>query len=169
MLNLPEQIASSIMESIRKSQMIKQVLKLSSIRKWISLRSFKMLSLSDIFSVYNLWMSSIKLPTSSFLFLHKKGLTLKADDEEYVKMSRTIYKQEAFKFVYVCLLCKLYDIANLPAYRVKPMFYGPMVALVLTYSFYGAASRLSDFISGLNRKYDSQCFKFLSEEQTLGL
>jgi hypothetical protein len=114
-------------------------------------------------------MSSIKLPTSSFLFLHKKGLTLKADDEEYVKMSRTIYKQEAFKFVYVCLLCKLYDIANLPAYRVKPMFYGPMVALVLTYSFYGAASRLSDFISGLNRKYDSQCFKFLSEEQTLGL
>lgn len=110
-------------------------------------------------------MQEVRLPASSYLFLNKKGLTRQEDNEEYARRIRNTYKQEAYRCMYVCFLCKMYDVANLPRIRLKPLFYGPIIATVCGVSFYKAAERISDFIMDLNKKYDEQCIKFLQEER----
>jgi len=79
------------------------------------------------------------MPTSYFLFLNNKKLTLPADHDLYQRLTRNTYKQEAFQFGYMLLLCKLYDMANLPAPATKALFYGGVIGVVCTYSFYRAS------------------------------
>jgi hypothetical protein len=106
----------------------------------------------------------IIMPTSYFLFLNNKNLTLPTDRTLYKALTRNTYKQEAFKFGYMLLLCKLYDMSNLPAPFTKMIFYGSIIGIIGTYSFYKASLKHVNVLDELDRKYADQYTRYIKSK-----
>lgn len=105
------------------------------------------------------------MPSNYFLFLNNKQLTLPADRDFYQRITRNTYKQEGFQFTYLLLLCKLYDMANLPATSAKAFFYGGFVVLFSTYSFYRASQKHVEVLTELDSKYEPQYHRYMEEQK----
>lgn len=80
-----------------------------------------------------------KLPSSSFLYLNNLNLTHPDDADQYKRATRNTYKQEAWNLSYLVLICKLWDMSNLPTPKAKNLFYGGVVAVMGSYLFIKAS------------------------------
>lgn len=82
-----------------------------------------------------------KLPSSSFLFLNNLNLTHPDDSNRYKAATRNTYKQEAWNMTYLVLLCKLWDMSNLPTPTAKYLFYGGIIGVLGSYLFLKASQK----------------------------
>ena len=81
---------------------------------------------------------------SPFIYLHNKQLTIPQDSEQYTRTNSLLYKKEGFKFLYMMLLCKLYDMSNLPIIRSHRIYiYVGTVMTLGSLSFYKSAVPLA--------------------------
>lgn len=85
--------------------------------------------------------------SSPFLYLYNKKLTIPQDSDRYERANKTLYRKEAFKFVYMILLCKLYDMSNLPMFRSHKVYiYTAIVMGMSSISFFVSSQSLTSML-----------------------
>ena len=102
------------------------------------------------------------MSSSPFLHLHKRKLTEEYDSERYDQKNRTLYKKEAWRFSYLILLCKLYDLSSFPLSPTRKAYaYTTFVMTFSALSFYRSSMQLADYLSELDEKYKGTYEKHL--------
>lgn len=93
---------------------------------------------------------------SPFLYMHNNKLTIPQDSDRYERANQTLYRKEAFKFLYMVLLCKLYDMSNLPMIRShKAYVYTAVVMSISSLSYYLSSLPMTQMLVDLDKKYQS--------------
>lgn len=91
---------------------------------------------------------------SPFIYLHNRKLTIPQDSDRYELANRTLYRKEAFKFVYMLLICKLYDMSNLPMMRShRAYIYTAVVMSISSISYYLSSQTLTAMLTELDTEY----------------
>lgn len=94
------------------------------------------------------------MSVSPFLFMHRKNLTLREDSELYEQANSSLYKREAWRFLYLSLFCKLYDMSNLPIPTTHKVYaYVSFVVVAGSLSFYHSSLAVTDLLMLLDEKY----------------
>lgn len=80
----------------------------------------------------------------------------------YESANSNLYRKEAWKFCYACLVCKLYDMSSLPMRKDKKIYiYGGIVMTLSTVSFYRSSLPLVEMLERLDKVYEDQYKKFV--------
>ena len=96
------------------------------------------------------------MSASSFLHLNNLGLTLPEDQRRYKRLTKSLYKREAFRLFTFGFMCSLYNLANLPSPSNKLhklMFFGGLTAAFGVMSFIQESKKLNEAMSQLDLKY----------------
>ena len=104
------------------------------------------------------------------MYLHNKKLTLSKDSEMYERANKTLYRKEAFKFVYMALLCKMWDMSSLPMMKSHKLYiYTGLVMTVSSASFYMSSIPLANMLIELDEKYESTYKKHIKDNNFEGI
>lgn len=107
---------------------------------------------------------------SPFIFLHNKKLALPQDSEAYESANSTLYRKEAFKFIYMGLLCKLYDMSSLPMIRTHKVYiYTGVLMSIASVSFYISSIPLTEMLINLDTKYEATYRKHIKDNNFEGI
>jgi hypothetical protein len=84
---------------------------------------------------------------SPFIYLHNHKLTIPQDSDMYERANKKLYRGEGFKFIYMMLLCKMYDMSNLPMARnYRAYIYTGVVMTLASISFYRQSMTLTQML-----------------------
>ncbi len=77
-------------------------------------------------------------------------------------MNSNLYRKQAWKFLYGCLLCKLYDMSSLPMKKTHKIYiYGGLIMTISTASFYRSSLPLVDLLEKFDKQYQEDYKKYV--------